>query len=146
MRTPGPTTRPLTGNIGHRRRHVIGPYGIAPTNLGLAMFCGGAGTTEGAQRPDCYHIPAGRLFACLPVLGGLPYTQGIRRQGPGDGDSGLDGHPSTRALAERMPFVLSSGCPPGPFTPVHPICVRPFVARRYQCPSRPIERHFHLTG
>jgi hypothetical protein len=59
-------------------------------------------------------VPAGHFYACLPVLGGLPCVQGIRRQGPGDGDSELDSHPSTRALAKRMPFLFSSGCPLAP--------------------------------
>lgn len=168
-RTPDATTQPLTINIGHRTRHVIGPYGITPTYLGLAMFCGGAGTTERAQRPDCYRKPA-------DVAAGHPN----RHQAPSAAvprvifslvSSCLAAYRTPRAFDARAPETVTAswtatpalapwlnGCPSF-FPPTASwvssrrstrsasvFRVRPFVARRYQCPSRTIERHFHLTG
>jgi hypothetical protein len=54
---------------------------------------------------------AARIFSCLEIVRGVSFFQGIRSQGPGDGGSGLEGHPSTRALAltDALPFILA-GC------------------------------------
>ena len=130
--TPNATTQPPKENIGHRTRHVIGAYGIAPRYLRRAMFCGGI------------------FLLASPRLATYRNRRASDARAP---ETVTAGWTATPALAPWLNGCSSFFPPVAPWVPsrrsarsASAFPVRPFVTRRCQRPPRPIARHFHLTG